>query len=180
MVPILETERLRLRPLRAGDLGDWAQVCADPEVVRYLGGATFSREDTWRRLLATAGSWPVLGYGYWAVERKQGGGMVGHVGFADFKRNMSPSIEGNPEMGWVFAREAQGQGYAREAVAAGLAWADTALAGREIMAIITPDNAASIRLAETSGFSKREEAAYRGEPILLFRRPPPPASGTAS
>lgn len=171
MVPQIETARLRLREIRADDLDRWAAVCADPEVVRHLGGTIFSREDTWRRLLATAGSWSMLGYGYWAVERREGGGMIGHAGFSDFKREIAPSIEGLPEMGWVFAREAQGQGYASETVAAGLGWADDALTGREITAVISHGNGPSMRVAEKAGFSAREEALYKGEPILIFRRP---------
>ena len=171
MVPEIETARLRLRPLRSGDLDRWAEVCADPEVVRFLGGTAFSREDTWRRLLATAGSWAMLGYGYWGVEPREGGAMIGHAGFSDFKRGMTPSIEGQPEMGWVFARAAHGRGYASEAVAAALAWADRELKGREIAAIVSHGNAASIRVAEKAGFSSREEAVYKDEPILLFRRP---------
>jgi RimJ/RimL family protein N-acetyltransferase len=171
VVPQIETARLRLRAIRTDDLDRWADVCADPEVVRHLGGTIFSREDTWRRLLATAGSWAMLGYGYWAVERREGGGMIGHAGFSDFKREIAPSIEGLPEMGWVFAREAQGQGYASEAVDVGLAWADEALNRPKIAAIINHDNAASIRLAEKAGFRVREEAQYKGEPILIFRRP---------
>ena len=172
MVPEIETARLRLRAIRSDDLDRWAGVCADPEVVRFLGGSPFSREDTWRRLLATAGSWAMLGYGYWGVEPREGGPMIGHAGFSDFKRGMTPSIEGLPEMGWVFARDAHGRGYASEAVAAALGWADRQLKGREIAAIVSHDNVASIRVAEKAGFSAREEAVYKDEPILLFRRPP--------
>ena len=171
MVPEIETARLRLRAIRTEDLDRWTEVCADPEVVRFLGGAAFSREDTWRRLLATAGSWAMLGYGFWGVEPREGGPMIGHAGFSDFKRGMTPSIEGIPEMGWVFARDAQGHGYASEAVAAALGWADRELQGREIAAIISHGNAPSIRVAEKAGFSLREEAVYKDEPILLFRRP---------
>ena len=170
MVPLIETARLRLRAIRSDDLHRWAEVCADPEVVRFLGATGFSREDTWRRLLATAGSWAMLGYGYWGVELREGGPMIGHVGFGDFKRDMKPSIEGLPEMGWVFAREAHGQGYASEAVAAAMVWADQELEEREIAAIISHGNIASIRVAEKAGFTEREGATYRGEPILLFRR----------
>jgi RimJ/RimL family protein N-acetyltransferase len=144
----------------------------DPEVVRHLGGTPFSREETWRRLLCAPGLWALLGYGYWAVERREDGAYLGQVGFADFKRDMQPSIEGIPEMGWIFAPYAQGQGYATEAVLGGLRWANEALAGREIAAIIDPDNGPSIRVAERGGFTCREEASYRGAPILLFRRPP--------
>ena len=170
MVPVIETARLRLRPLSANDLDTWATVTSNPEVVRYLGGTLLSREETWRRILATAGSWTILGYGYWAVEAKDEPRMIGHVGFADFKRGLTPSIEGLPEMGWVFALQAQGRGYASEAVAAALDWADATLKASDIVAIIDHANSGSIRVAEKAGFAKREEAQYRSAPILLFRR----------
>ena len=172
LVPILETERLRLREFRETDLDRWAGVMADPVTVRYVGGQPHSREETWRRLLTSGGLWPMYGYGYWAAERKADGLLIGHVGFADFKRDMTPSIEGLPEAGWIFAPEVHGQGFAGEALTAALGWADGALAGQSFVAIIDPANAASIRLAERTGFSSREEAVYKGEPILLFRRPP--------
>ena len=172
MVPLIETERLRLRSFRENDLGAWSSTMSDSEVVRYLGGTPFSREVVWRRLAMSCGLWAMLGYGYWAVERKAEGDLVGQIGFADFKRDLNPSIEGMPEMGWIFAPHAQGKGYAFEAVSAALSWADEALAGREIPAIIDPENAASIRLAERVGFGSREDAVYRDVPILLFRRQP--------
>jgi RimJ/RimL family protein N-acetyltransferase len=171
LAPVIEAERLRLRPFRATDLdAQWASM-TDPEVVRFLGGAPQSREETWRKILGSPGLWALLGYGYWVAERLEDGDYLGQIGFADFKREMSPSIEGIPEMGWIMARQAQGRGYATEAVLAALAWADEALGGSEIVAIISHDNAASIRIAEKGGFTGREEALYKGEPILLFRRP---------
>ena len=172
MVPEIETERLRLRSFRESDLGAQASTMGDSEVVRYLGGTPFSREDTWRRMAMAVGLWGLLGYGYWAVERKAEGDLIGQVGFADFKRDLVPGIEGMPEMGWIFAPHAQGQGYAFEAVSAALRWADANLPGREIPAIIDPDNERSIRLAERAGFASRELAHYRSVPILLLRRQP--------
>ncbi|MGA9583109.1 MAG: GNAT family N-acetyltransferase [Allosphingosinicella sp.] len=169
--PVIETQRLRLRPYRAGDLdSQWASM-KDPDVVRFLGGIPQSREETWRKILASPGLWTLLGYGYWVAERREDGAYLGQIGFADFKRDMKPGIENIPEMGWIMSRDAQGRGYATEAVLAALAWADEALGGGEIVAIISHDNAASIRIAEKGGFSRREEAVYKGEPILLFRRP---------
>ncbi|HWT12169.1 MAG TPA: GNAT family N-acetyltransferase [Allosphingosinicella sp.] len=169
--PVLTTARLRLRSHRESDLGAQAAVLADPEVVRHLGGQPFSREDSWRRMLCSPGLWVMLGYGYWLVERRDDGAYLGQIGFADFKRDMSPSIEGLPEMGWIFAPHAQGQGYASEAAAAALGWADAHLPAAETVAIISHANAASIRVAEKAGFAERSEASYRDEPILLFRRP---------
>jgi RimJ/RimL family protein N-acetyltransferase len=170
--PVLETERLRLRPFRATDLDPQQAAMTDPEVYRFLGGAPAAREETWRKILGSPGLWALLGYGYWAAERREDGAYLGQIGFADFKRGMTPSIENIPEMGWIMTREAQGRGYATEAVLAALAWADEALGGGEIVAIISHENAASIRIAEKGGFARREEAVYKGEPILLFRRPP--------
>ena len=143
---------------------------ADAETVRYLGGAALSREETWRKLLIAPALWAWLGYGYWSVERKSDGRLIGETGFADFKRDMTPSIEGLPEMGWLLASDVGGQGYAQEAAAAALAWIDEALAPPQIVAIIDPGNAPSIRLAEKLGFSQKETARYRSEPILLLRR----------
>jgi RimJ/RimL family protein N-acetyltransferase len=169
-VPILETARLRLRPFHEKDLAAWAATMADEAVVRYLGGTPFGREDTWRRILASFGAWNALGFGYWAVERRDEGDLIGQIGFADFKRDMCPSLEGLPEMGWIFSPHAHGRGYAREAAEAALDWADTALKAPDIPAIIDHANASSIRLAERIGFSEREEATYRDKPILLLWR----------
>jgi RimJ/RimL family protein N-acetyltransferase len=171
IVPVLETARLRLRAVRADDLDACAAMLADPHIVRFTGGQTATREESWRKLLGATGMWMLAGYGYWTVERRETGACIGYVGFADFKRDMEPSIEGIPEMGWMFASHAHGQGYASEAIAAGLVWADEVLGKQDIVAIINADNAPSIHVAEKAGFSERQEALYRGEPILLFRRP---------
>jgi RimJ/RimL family protein N-acetyltransferase len=171
--PRIETERLILRPFRAEDLDPLATMWADEEVVRYIGGQKLSREDTWRRSLAACGQWPFVGWGYWIAERKSDGKVIGQVGFADFKRDMKPSIEGEPELGYVFAPEVHGQGLAGEACRAALEWADANLEAASYPAIISPENEASIRLAERLGFHRAPDATYRGETIALFRRPRP-------
>ena len=168
--PALETARLVLRPFDERDLDAQAKALGDPEVMRYLGADPLSREDTWRRLLCAPGLWVLLGYGYWAVVARDDGRYLGPLGFADFKRDLTPAIEGLPEIGWIFTPAAQGQGYATEAAIAALAWADEALKAPEIVAIIDADNSPSIRVAEKCGFNENEPATYRGEPIILFRR----------
>jgi RimJ/RimL family protein N-acetyltransferase len=168
--PVLETARLTLRPFRAADVDAQAAMMGDAEVMRHIGGHGLPREDSWRKLLCGAGLWSLFGYGYWAVERRADGIMIGQLGFADFKRGMTPAIEGIPEMGWLFAAEASGQGHATEAGRAALDWIDAALDPEQVTAIIDAANAPSIRVAEKLGFAAREEARYRGEPILIFRR----------
>jgi RimJ/RimL family protein N-acetyltransferase len=171
--PVLETERLVLRPFRAADGDAQAAMMASPQVMAHLGGP-LGGEESWRKLLCGAGLWGLFGYGYWAVELRAERAMIGQVGFADFMRELTPSIRGLPEMGWLFAQEASGQGFATEAALAALTWLDEEIAPSEVPAIIDPGNAASIRVAEKCGFTEREEATYRGAPILLFRRRPRP------
>jgi RimJ/RimL family protein N-acetyltransferase len=168
--PLLETERLLLRAFRTTDLDALAHLWADEAVVRFIGGQKLSREDTWRRSLAACGQWPYTGWGYWVVELKADGAVVGQAGFADFKREMNPSIEGEPELGYVFAPAVHGRGIAYEACSAALRWADANLSTSSYPAIISPENLASIRLAERLGFVRAPDASYRGEQIALFRR----------
>jgi RimJ/RimL family protein N-acetyltransferase len=144
-------------------------MLGDPEVMRHLGDPQ-SREDAWRRLLQAAGLWTMLGYGYWSVERREDGAYLGQIGFADFKRDVEPSLDGLPEMGWLFGPQGQGQGYAFEAGAAALAWADETLRAAETVAIISPDNQRSIRLAERLGFVAAEKTSYKDDPVLIVRR----------
>ena len=143
----------------------------DPEIVRHLAIEPLSREDSLRRIFLAAGQWPIIGMGMWAVELKADGRMVGHVGFFDMERDMTPSLVGLPEMGWIFDRSVHGQGIALEACRAALEWADRELGQVSIPAIISTDNVASMRLAEKLGFVREPDGVYKGEAIAVFRRP---------
>jgi RimJ/RimL family protein N-acetyltransferase len=99
--------------------------------------------------------------------------MVGQVGFADFERDMQPNISGEPEMGWIFDSSVHGQGIAFEACSAALGWADTNLDVAGYPAIISLENAPSIRLAERLGFERLPNGFYRDEAVAIFRRSRP-------
>ena len=109
-VPTLDTARLRLRPWHDDDLEPYAAMCADPEVMRYMGdGATLSRGDAWRSMAMFVGHWQLRGYGMWAVEERATRPFVGRVGLH--------RPEGWPglEVGWMLDRATWGRGYATEA-----------------------------------------------------------------
>jgi RimJ/RimL family protein N-acetyltransferase len=169
-VPVLETERLILREHRVDDHAACLSIFSDPQVVRHLGGRTSSREEVWRRLLGYAGMWQLLGHGYWALEEKASGRYIGQLGFADFKRDLEPSLDGMLEFGWILASQAHGKGYASEAVAAALGWSGVHFPDRTAVCIIAPDNAASIRVASKAGFRPWRETVYRDTPIAVFVR----------
>jgi RimJ/RimL family protein N-acetyltransferase len=167
---VLETERLLLRGHRTGDHASVVALWSDAEVVRHTVGRPQTPEEAWSRLLRYAGHWALAGYGYWIVEERESGRPVGEVGLADFRREISPPLAAEPEMGWILAGAAQGKGYATEAGRAVLAWRDTTLPGQGTVAIIAPENLASIRVAQKLGFRETGVAVYRGEPVLVLRR----------
>lgn len=182
--PRIETQRLILREFRAGDFDAHAATLGDEEVMRHIGGKPVGREDSWRRLLMGVGMWSLIGLGPWAVELKADGRMVGHCGFFQFNREMTPLILGEPEMGWIFDRSVHRQGIAFEACSAALGWAERELAAESYPAIIDLENTPSMKLAERLGFVRQADAVYRDAPIAFYRRPGrqglPAASATAA
>ena len=171
LAPSLATERLVLSRHTLDDFEDCAAMWGDPEVTRYIGGHPSSREDVWSRLLRYAGHWSVLGFGYWAIREKSSGSFAGEIGFADFKRDIEPSFQGAPEIGWALARWAHGRGYATEAVCAAHAWGDTRFEGMRTVCMIAPENAPSIRVAEKTGYREFARTTYKTKPTILFERP---------
>jgi RimJ/RimL family protein N-acetyltransferase len=65
-VPLIRTKRLLLCDLRDEDTAAYAEMCADPEVMRYLGSGPLTLEDAWRQLAMFAGHWTLRGFGMWA------------------------------------------------------------------------------------------------------------------
>ena len=162
-----------LRGFVEDDLPAHAAILSDPIVMKHFGGHGFGREESWRRLLGGVGLWQLQGTGLLAAERKSDGKLIGHVGLFDYHREITPSIEGRPELGYIFAAEVHGQGFAWEASEELLGWADRTLDADAIMAIISIENEPSITLAQRLGFERQPDGIYRGEPISIWRRPMP-------
>jgi RimJ/RimL family protein N-acetyltransferase len=146
MTPTLETKRLVMRALRDEDLDAYAAMSADPDAMRYIGdGKTMTRPEAWRSLAFMCGHWTLRGFGMWAVTLRGDDRMIGRAGF------LQP--EGWPgfEIGWHFAREAWGHGYATEAAQRALDFCGEHLRQREVISLIYPENEPSIRVAERLG-----------------------------
>jgi len=162
-IPTLETARLRLRAHRVEDFPECARMWSDPNVTRNIRSTPFSAEETWSRLLRYIGHWTLLGFGYWVIEQKETGTFLGEVGFADYKRDITPSLGGMPEIGWVLAPHAHGRGFGTEAVSAVTTWGDSHFDAKRT---------ASIRVAEKCGYREFQRTTYHGSPRLMYVRDP--------
>jgi RimJ/RimL family protein N-acetyltransferase len=171
VTPTIETERLRMRGHTLADLDATAAMWADPDVARFIGGKPSTREESWTRMQRYPGLWALLGYGFWLLEEKVSGRFVGEAGFADFKREMTPRFDA-PEHGWALASWAQGKGFASEALAAQLVWAENYFGRAPLVCMIDPGNAPSIKLAEKHGYREFARSTYKDHPSILFRREP--------
>lgn len=169
--PVLETERLLLRPHRPEDHDAYARLWADPATVRFIGGRPFTRSESWIRILRQIGHWQVQGFGFWALEDRATGELAGEAGFHDLRRDIVPAFDGIPEAGWALGPAFHGRGLGREVVTAIHAWGDRRLGAGRSVCIIEPENRASLRLAEAVGYRDPVETRHAGTPILLLTRP---------
>jgi RimJ/RimL family protein N-acetyltransferase len=149
----IETERLILRGWRDHDRAAFAAINRDPEVMRYLNGpidAAASDAMIDRQIAGQAAS----GHCLWAVERRDDARLLGYCGL----RVGGPpgtGVADELEIGWRFARAAWGQGYAREAAAASLAWGFANTDRARIAAWTVPANTASWGLMRRLGMTAR-------------------------
>ena len=168
---LLETERLVLRPFREADLDAYADLCADPTVMKFLNaaGAPISRADAWRQMAMYLGHWELRGFGTWAVAERATGEFVGRVGLH------YPEGWPDRELGWTIARKFWGKGFASEAARAAIAHAFGTLGWAHLVSLIHPENERSARLAERLGYHVHGTAEVVGLKLTMYRldRTPP-------
>ena len=162
--PELETERLRFRMFRESDFPTYEQWTSRMEIMRFLGGKTFDRIQAWRHLAYQIGHWDLLGYGYYAVEEKASGALVGRVGYTNH-----PGWPGF-ELGWTIIPEYQRRGYATEAARMLLDYAFDALRQPRVISLIHPDNAPSRRVAEKLGQQVDGQTEVLTMPVLVYAK----------
>lgn len=159
----LTTARLTLRMFRNDDLDAYASMCADPEVMRYIGvGTPLSRADTWRQMAMFVGHWHLRGYGMWAVEESHSHALVGRIGC--FNPEGWPGLE----LGWLLGRPYWGKGYATEGARAALDYAFTTLKQLHVISLIRPENTASIRVAGRLGERLEGRLDILGMEALIY------------
>ena len=161
-IPQLETPRLRLRAWREEDIQAYIDMCADPEVMRFLGGKAMTRQEAWRHGAYIIGHWQLRGFGHWALEHKDSGKFAGRAGF--FQPEGWPGFE----IGWALSREFWGQGLAEEAARSALAYCFGDMGRSEVISIIDRENLASIKLAEKLGERYQHEDEVLGHTVSIY------------
>jgi RimJ/RimL family protein N-acetyltransferase len=159
-VTVIETERLRLRPLTIDDADALYELLQDDRVNHFVGALT--RAENLGRLAAVEEQWKTRGHGLCAVELKSTGEFIGRAGLKYWDQF------DEVETGWTFRADAWGHGYATEAGRAAVAWGFAHLDLDYITAMIRPGNTPSVKVAERLGFAPRRDDVLFDNPITVY------------
>ena len=164
---ILDTERLSLREFTPQDAPFLMRLVNEPGWIRNINDPGVRTPDdalAWAegRLFK---AYRELGHGFWAVERRTDGELVGMCGL--FKRPALPE----PDLGYALLAEHEGQGYALEAARGCVAHAKAVLGWTTLMAITAIDNPPSVALLAKLGFAEGPQEQLEGYsgPSRVFR-----------
>ena len=173
--PRLETDRLVLRRWDVeADLDAYAAMCADPEVMRYIGdGSVRSRTDCAVQLEAFEKGWSGFGFGLFAVDLQQTNELIGFAGLAipEFLPEIMPAVE----IGWRLSRANWGRGYATEAARAVLAFGFDMVGLDRIVSVHAVGNDASGNVMRKIGMHLDRETTHpasgRAVRVYVIERP---------
>ena len=163
---VLETERLTLRRLHAGDAPFIVELLNDPAWLEHIGDKGVRTLDDARKYLETGplAMYARLGFGLYLVERKGEGERIGLCGL--LKRDSLDHVD----LGFAFLPRFRGMGLAFEAAAGTLNYARAELGLSRLVAITSQGNASSARLLEKLGFrfERNVRTDTSGEELRLY------------
>jgi RimJ/RimL family protein N-acetyltransferase len=171
--PVLTTERLELWRPQIDDLGDLYQLTLAEETRQFLGGFVPSEMDSFVRLTRNAGSWALWGYGTFMVRLKGEARIVANCGLFRSHRGFGTEkgLDNVPEAGWIVHKDHWGQGIAREAMEAAVAWFDATHGRQRVACMIEEGHAASDKLARLLGFEPYgQHEVEGGAALVLYER----------
>ena len=162
---VIETARLRLRPVQLEDFDSFAEFCADPDAARFVGGPQV-RSAAWRSFMTMAGAWHLQGVSMFSVLLRDTGAWIGRIG------PWCPEGWPGTEIGWGILPRFWGQGFATEAARASITWAFDELGWDDVIHIIDPSNVASVGVAQRLGAVNRGPgrlpAPYDAAPVEIW------------
>ena len=164
-----ETGRLVLEPLGTPEqLGEVTALVRDPRIARWLSPTCTppDRAEVPPVLERFAGHRREHGFGFWLLRDPGSRAMVGWGGLNRTSATGEPEVE----VGWAIVPERQGEGLASELAVAAVAFAFEGLGLPSVISFTVPENVASRRVMEKTGFTYERDFVHVGRPHALYRR----------
>jgi RimJ/RimL family protein N-acetyltransferase len=160
---VLETDRLILRRMTEADAAFVLGLLNEPSFLRFIGDRQVRTLDAARDYIVNGPmeSYETNGFGLYLTLRKDDGAPIGICGL--LRRDTLDDVD----VGFALVPAFWSQGYASEAAAAVLAFAIDVLELPRVVAVVKPDNDASIRVVEKLGLQYSHMVRLApGEPEL--------------
>jgi len=150
---MLETLRLILRGWQPSDLEPFAQMNADPEVMKYFP-APLSQPESDALVVEIMSHHQIHRFGVWAVEEKITETFIGFIGLnvPSFHAHFTPTVE----VGWRLARPFWGKGYATEGAREAIRYGFEVIKLPEIVSFTAQVNVSSIAVMKRLGMTHQE------------------------
>jgi len=167
-VVVFETDRLVVRRLTVEDAPFIVRLLNEPSFLEHIGdrGVRNLADATQYILSGPIASYDRHGFGLFLVQLKEGGHSIGICGL--LKRDALDDVD----VGFAFVPESWSKRYAFESTTPTLAYARDTHHLERLVAIVSPDNVASINLLLKLGFCCERMVRMPGdkEEVKLFAR----------
>lgn len=169
----LHTDRLRLEPYDDHHLDGLNAMNSLPEVMRFVGGQTETREQTAAVIARAKRCWQAWGTSWWALVHLNTGRVAGAGCVQYLRREAAPpedldSLRHNPlEIGWRLHPDFWRQGLASEAARCMAAFAFHRFPIQELLAVRHPDNLPSGRVMDRLGMRQRGLEPWYGTMVAV-------------
>ena len=151
--PVLETERLTRRPFREDDLDAYFTMMDTPELRESLRiPDSEGKHEAFHYMASKLGQWELCGMGYWALEERTSGRLIGETGLSSPATHDAPGVA----VVWGLHPDYWGNGYATEAGTEAIQYGFNALNESRLFSCILPDNHRSQAVAQRLGFELAE------------------------
>lgn len=156
---LMETERLFLRTWQDKDVDPFAEMCADPAVMRYFPDV-MTREKTEQLISRCIEKQETDGFSMAPVEVKSTGEFLGFVGLNIPTYAAPLPFEPCVEIGWRLKQSSWGKGYASEAANAWIRFGFETIGLDEIVAFTIPANEPSQRVMQRIGMRRDPDGDF--------------------
>jgi [ribosomal protein S5]-alanine N-acetyltransferase len=170
----IETQRLVLRPFNLEDLDAFSLICADPEVMRFIGnGQPLDKETVRQQMESWITSYEKLGFGLLALALKENNKLLGFCGL------MPQVVDGESyiELGYRLDRAFWGEGIASEAAKSVRDFAFKQLRLTHLISIIQVDNLASKKVAQNIGMNHFKRTHFKNVLVDVYFMKPSASHG---
>lgn len=157
-----ETARLEHRALTADDAEAFFSLNSDPEVMRFTGEPPIASLEAAREAIANYPDFDTVGYGRWGCILKESQTLIGFCGL-----KYLPELD-ETDVGYRFLPQYWGRGLATEACRASVNFGLSTIHLKRIIALVLPENVASIRVLEKVGMQSDGQLLYEGEHALRY------------